>query len=358
MFVNGVEVSLLSTSGLFPMVIGFQSQHTSNITIGMTMNATSTEIARMMVYEVEYAAPVESWFFQSDGELVTVTTNFELPVPEKGAGVVFAYNGTDTATFTFNGGVTEDLDIDGGDMRAGCASTTTSGRIASTVVTTAGNVIPLAVGIRPLDDKSVGGGFSHYAGRLSADPLTIDAFPNNVSRGSCKLVVGVMTESDVTIVGITVGGQSLTRIGQALNSGASPDLHAEFWAIDLVGGSPTGNVIIDFSAAPGVSTIVSKWFLYGVNTIGPAQGVTGSGTGNALAVDVSKGGVILALHIRAGNTETTVWTGAAQFVDVDSGAFAYSLAQRLMCDAETGRVIQAVGSASGQYATLAMAFNP
>jgi hypothetical protein len=339
-------------------VLGFVSQHTSNITIGMTVNAVSSEVARMMVYEVEYAAPIESWLFSTDGEVVTVTTNYELPVPVNGAGVVFAYNGTDTATFTFNGGVTENLDIDGGDMRAGCASISTAGRIASTVVGSAGSVIPIAVGIRPIYDKNVGGGFSHYAGRSSADPLTIDAFPNNVSRGSCKLVVGIQTESDVTILGVTIGGQPFTRIGQALNSAASPDLHAEFWIIDLVGGSPTGNVIVDFSAAPGVSTIVSKYFLYGVNSIGTAQSVTGNGTGNALAVDVSKGGVILALHIRAGNTETTVWTGAAQFVDVDSGAFAYSLAQRLMCDAETGRVIQAVGSASGQYATLAMAFNP
>lgn len=357
MSVNGVEVSPLSTSGLFPIVIGFASQHTSNITIGAVAQATSTEVGRIIVYEVEYAAPIESSLFHTDGEQVTVTTNYELPVPDRGAGVVFAYNGTDTATFTFNGGVTEDLDIDGGDMRAGSASISTAGRISSTVVGSAGVVIPISVGLRPLDDKGVGGGFNCFAGRLSADPITVDSFPNNVSRGSCKIVIGIQIETDQTIVGVTIGGQALTRIAQVTNTAASPDLHAEFWSIDIVNGSPTGNVIIDFSAAPGPSVTMSKWYFYGINSLGTPQSVTGNGTGNAVSVDVKKGGVILALSMHPA-AETTAWTGVAQVVDFATVDYASSIAQRLMCDEETGRVVQAVGSASGQYATLAMAFNP
>jgi hypothetical protein len=80
-----------------------------------------------------------------------------------------------------------------------------------------------------------------------------------------------------------------------------------------------------------------------------------------VSVSAAEGGTILAAHPPRGEIQSASWTGLQKRASHDA-AFQHhmrlGIADRFLREAETGRVIQVTGSASGQYCTLAMSFNP
>jgi len=164
-------------------------------------------------------------------------------------------------------------------------------------------------------------------------------------------------QADVTITGATFNGIAMTSVASIINTTATPDLIIHIFSLDVNQASPAGNIVITCSASvAGVGFSAEVFAMYRVGSIGAAQSVSGNGTGNALAVTVAEGGFILACHIRDVNTQTVLWTGADELADLDiNGAFRNSAAQYPYATAEVNRTIQAVGSAAGEYATLAIA---
>jgi hypothetical protein len=70
--------------------------------------------------------------------------------------------------------------------------------------------------------------------------------------------------------------------------------------------------------------------------------------------------MIMAAHLRADEPQAARWTGLQKRRDMMQPSdtnMRLGIADRFLCEAETGRVIQVTGSASGQYCTLAVAFN-
>lgn len=370
MLVNGV----VTPQPVYTVAV-FQSSHTANITIGATLTATSTEVGRIIVYETEFCAPLTKSFFcdQFFGG-AALTAPYELVMSEGGLALLVTENQTDTATHTINGGLTKDLDIDGGDMRAVSGSLVTPAtavtRITSTVVASAGfspNFLS-PIGIRRLDDKGVGvspHGFIGGTGIVFGTPQTELASdpggPDMTGCGTFKIVLMIVMRSAATINSITINGVAFTRISQTRNTNASPALTAEIWVAEVANDVPSGNIVYTFSADPGQYICVQRFHLYDVQSVGTPQTVQGNATGAALAVSVSKGGVILASTIRDNQASTVTWTGVTEkceFNVTTAPAFTWGGGDRFMCDDEVNRTVQAVGSVSGQYCTMAIAFNP
>ena len=183
------------------------------------------------------------------------------------------------------------------------------------------------------------------------------------TRGTFKLVMAFVLEANVTISSVTVGGSPASRLGQIVNTTASPDLVLEVWTIDVTAGSPSGTIAVTLSGNITSSVFLVRHQLYNVRSVGAAQTVSGDATGAAVNVDTLSGSYLVAYHIRAAQGQTVTWTGVDETTDFDLTISAlpfarFSCGERAACDAETGRTVQAVGSASGQYATLAMAFHP
>ena len=160
-----------------------------------------------------------------------------------------------------------------------------------------------------------------------------------------------------------VYGNAMTSLGSVVNTAASPDLICHFFHIDVTqAGGASGSIVVTASTTITLSPArFVKWAFYGVGSISAVQSAQGNATGAAVNIDVSEGGTILALHSRTTDTQTVTWTGVENLVDVSTGSVTVlrtAAAQHSYSDAETGRTVQATGSASGQYATLAIALNP
>ncbi len=332
--------------------------------------ASGTEASQLFAFEVEYAAPAFTWP-TSGGPFASaaVTQVLPLEVPDGALIICNAFHATDTVNFTFTG-TTEVVDVDAGVSRngAGIQTTPSVGLTRPTVsVTTAGATAGIrgcAVAIPPYDFRGV----KHQVWNTptlmaNADPSTqVDGVNSNMDLEGTKRGKYLLTlygETSATVSSVTLGGNAMTRIGQVVNTGPDPDLFIEVWSIDF---DPAVNfdtdISIDLSGTPGASGIVRiSHVLYDVGSVGTAQSTSGNATGAALAVDVAEGGMILACTIRSTSGQTTTWTGVEERVEAVSDA-GFSMGFRQFCAAETGRTVQAVGSASGQYATLAIAFNP
>jgi hypothetical protein len=278
----------------------------------------------------------------------------------------------DTATFTWSG-LTEDVDADGGAYRSTsarlAAPTSAKTRLIANVMPSAIDWpgAPVAVAVHPkiappaVAGGFVGGTFNYF---FQSTTLTLDdpIATSKAGHGSFKCVLALFFESDVAITGITLGGSAMTRIGQARNTAAAPDLTLEFWTIDIVNGAPSGNVVVTCSPANTGDELWAEFYhLYGVGSVGAVQATTGNGTSSQVSVNVAEGGMILAAHLRAEEDQAASWTGLQKRRDMMQPSdtnMRLGIADRFLCEAETGRVIQVTGSASGQYCTLAIAFNP
>jgi hypothetical protein len=185
---------------------------------------------------------------------------------------------------------------------------------------------------------------------------------DGTNAGDFLLTVFVATETDNGVVtGVTFDGNAMTSRGSVQNSGATPDINISCWTIPVTQTDPVGNIVATFTGSIGIAQTVSFIImrLYDVASVGTAGSAQGNGTGNAVSpsIDVTEGGLIVGMNIRATDTQTNTWTGLTEISDRDSGPSNMSVAARWLCTAETGRTVQAVGSGSGQYATLAVPFN-
>lgn len=363
--IDGVAAPIISADG-GPFVIAGSAYHkgTVDFTVTLTVGASSTEVGRIAVYEVEWASPLyES--FAHHGVTAGLINNFLISIPARGVASMGVFVGTDTSTLTFSG-MTEDADLDAGDFRLGAGSVVTPqaaiNRLTGSVTSSASNALLVALGILPTDVRGVRGPCGRGSNITSADPTVVPnsvAGTANTGKGTFKLILTIMCETDSDVNGVTVNGVAMTRIGQVVNTTPSPDLLIEVWSLDIVDGSPSGDISIDWTAAPGVSVRVHLFRLYGVGAVGTAQTTSGNGTGNAVSVDTAPGGLILGFHIRAAPLDTVSWTGIDEADEVNvASAYKAGYGIRAFCDAETGRSVQPASGSSGEYATLAIAFNP
>jgi hypothetical protein len=275
---------------------------------------------------------------------------------------------TDTVTFSW-ASLTEDVDQDGGDSRIGSAKNGTpagSATSLSETITISSSTLAacMLLAILPTNVVGVTGGLIAASSVASAGTTwTNTSFTDFTGLGDFKLVVGVMASGNVTITGATFNGNAMTSLGSIVNTGSSPDLICHFFHIDVTqAGGASGNIVVTSSAStPSSPARIAKWAFYGVGSISAVQSAQGNATGAAVNIDVADGGTILAIHTRLTDTQTVTWTGAQECQDNSTGSLVFirsSIAQYSYAAAETGRAIQATGSASGQYATLAIALNP
>lgn len=361
--INGSNAPFLQTTGpgQGTVTVSAVLLATSNFNITLTAGSSETEVGRISVFEVENAAPI----YESFGNC-NIEDPYLLTIPIGGVAVAASMNPTDTATFTWNGGFTENVDADAGDFRESAASIVTPAtaiqRLISTVTVSADFHYKNMLGIPPKVRPYVRGRCTSFNGSFEVDPMTVESFTIasvSTGRGNYKFIFTVLGNADQTITSVTYGGSAMTQIGLIRNTGPSPDVFIQVFAIDVVAGSPTGDVVIDWSAVPDGFMSYSAHALYGVGSVGTVASTSGNATGAAVSVNVSEGGCILAWHVRFDESQTITWTGVDE-VDDRSAAFTarVGLAERYICTAESGRSVQAVGSASGQYATLAIPFNP
>jgi len=346
---------------------------TANFTVVLTAASAVTEAGVIEVYEVRNARDMRQCL-RSANIYSPEEANYGIALDCHPGSLVLAASmcTPDTATFTWSG-LTEDTDADAGAYRSTSArlAAPTSGK-TRLIATARPSVIdyvgdPVAVAVHPkIAPPAVAGGFVggdfNYFFQSTTLTLTQPIPTTKAGHGSFKCVLALFFESDVAITGITLGGSAMTRIGQARNTAAAPDLTLEFWTIDIVNGAPSGNVVVTCSPANTGDELWAEFYhLYGVGSVGAAQATTGNGTSSQVAVNVAEGGMILAAHLRADETQTTSWTGLQKRRDMTSPSDAnmrLGIADRFLCEAETGRLIQVTGSASGQFCTLAIPFNP
>jgi hypothetical protein len=302
------------------------------------------------------------------------TNTLSLACPAGSLAIADVVSDTDTATFTWTS-LTEDVDADAGSSRVSSAhlvTPTSADTILAVSATPSAGALqaPVAVTVHPKTGATVvSGGWivSEFNFNISSPAVTYSSplLTNKSTHGTFKLLVGLMGDSDIAINSMTINGAAMSRIGQATNTASSPDIRLEFWAIDIVNGSPSGNIVVTY-ASTNTTTELSllTWHLYNVGNVGTAQAITGNGTGSALSVPVSAGGAIIAMNcqtVAQGTTRTVTWTsGMTPIIDgqvESSGLYLASTAEKFLCSSGT-QTVQAVSSLSGQYSTLAIAFNP
>jgi hypothetical protein len=366
--INGVRAVLLCVDGSgFVELWAGPRVGTGNITITVMVGSAATEVGAIQVWEVVNAAPLHEGFAQPTTLplLAPVAARF---APKGSITFAAGFNPTDTVTATWTG-VTEDADADVGDFRLTSAHSPSSlagdtrDSITLTWASGTGRLV-LANAIRG-DVDCVRGGMvlqSNFSASFSnvitfSRPDLVD----HTNAGAFKLVLFVTTENtnNTTIAGVTFDGNAMTLLGSVFNTTAEPDLRIYAYAIDVTQADPSGSLVITLSAAElSLAVGVVMMRLYGVGSVGTPGSVQGDTTGASFPVNVAEGGLIVALSLRGTDTQTTTWTGVTEVEDIDNGSYARSVGLRWDCGAETGRIIQATGSAAGQYATLAIPFNP
>jgi hypothetical protein len=109
------------------------------------------------------------------------------------------------------------------------------------------------------------------AGSASSDGTgSTRTFPVTVANGTDRLLaVGISTQADGTVTGVTYGGQALTsRVAQATPAQTGPGASAEVWTLSA---PPTGtaNVVVTFSGS--VPSVVGATSFTGVDQISPVK---------------------------------------------------------------------------------------
>lgn len=368
--INGVDANPFTMEvSRFCCFCAAFNQSVADFNFTCTIAATSTEVGRVSVWEVEYAAPLWESFHQV---AVPATVNAPLPlvIPERGVAAGTGMATGDTVTHTWNTPLTETSDADFGDYRGTTATLVTPqtavSRTRNNMTASSGSAHAVAIGICPMNPQFVRGGSLLAFTVGTGDPQTITQAVAlqtiNTGMGFPKLILAVMAESDTTVNGVSINGVSMNRIAQVINSGSTPDIWIDVFELDLTANTIGQTITIDFTGAMANAPMVARFHLYGVGSIGTPKNASGNATGAAVTggVDVARGGAILAFSIRETAGQTITWTGVDEENQVNSVAATLQVgyAQRYLCDAETGRTVQAVGSASGQYVTLAIPFNP
>lgn len=185
---------------------------------------------------------------------------------------------------------------------------------------------------------------------------------SNISVGAtaadrkCVFVLSFELDVDLASVDVLTTGSVLiataTRIAQARNVVASPNLCAEIWYADLptetvvtlgltmtglVGGFPTGRCSV--YRATGVTNIAAD-----------SDAQTSNTAALTSIVDVGDDGFVIAGHARAIDTQTVTWAGVTENDDTDAGALRHSAASAAFVAGQTGLNVTGTGSAAGECA--------
>jgi hypothetical protein len=329
----------------------------------LVTGAASSQDTGILVFEVDKAAPLHECQIVGGSTATTSLALATLRVPRDGIAVGFATSLTETNSFTWSS-LTEIFDADVGGQSLSAAVRTayvqevpgadlTETITQSAAATMAGMVMAIA----PKRGLLTGRVLDEFATTAAGATITLSNF-NLENMGTAKLVVVIALEADGLTPTVSYNGVAMNLVGSVTNTGASPDLVLRMFELDVnLTAAPDASFVIG-----GVVALASvHWSIYALwncHHVGDVQSAQGNATGAALALDVAEGGFIIADHIRATDTQTVTWTGVNEKRDADAGPYRISPAYRALCGKEDNRVVQAVGSASGQYATIAAAFNP
>lgn len=367
--IDGVRAGLIHYDGGIRLAF-FSAPYTGSGPFNIVINsaAIATESNSLLVYEVLNAALLYKGMRSNQVLSATTAVTAQSRTPINGLFVGGGMDTTDTASFTW-GSLTENADLDGGDSRIGSASNATPAVAATDLsetltASTSSLITEILLSILPTNQTGVTGGLmrNHLASGSTTTWTISSANADYTNLGDFKLVIGVMCAANVTISGVTFNGNALTSLGSVVNTGPNPDILCHFFHIDVTqAGGAVGSIVVTASGTvTSLAASVICWALYGVGSISAVQSSSGNAAGAAVNIDVAAGGMILALHNRSDNTQTITWSGAAELFDLSFTVvvgFRGGGGQWSYAPAETGRSIQASGT-SGQYATLAIAFNP
>lgn len=362
--IDGVNAANLAYFSTGAFLDGWFADYSGDGPFDIVLQAVgSTEDSDIVVFEVDHGDIAAC---STAGAAISGTSIALSPVrvPAGSVCIGAAMSSVDTTTLSWTG-LTEVVDVDAGGVRVGAAISTTPfvtvpGTDLSVTVNagSSGTLVAFVLAIPPR--SGVPAIRQHDYGLITASGATSSAGTLDLYRlGKIKLVVTIEIEADTLLPGATYDGVALNVVASSVNTGASPDITCRILELDVdTDITPAGQLVIT-----GLSALVS--FSYSVFILknlknGDSQVVNGNATGAALAVDVEEGGCIIATHARATDTQTITWTGVNEWSagDRDAGPYRAGLAWRGLCSPEQNRVVQAVGSGSGQYATAAVSFNP
>lgn len=362
--INGVDAGQLALAGgSGGFIDGWFADYSGDgpFDIVLSTSSASSDDSAIMVFEVDNGDLAAATTIGATSSGGTTVTNASLRAPRDAAllGVVTAL--TDTVSLSWSS-FSEVVDTDAGGQRLGAATGPTISAIPGTDIAetvTASGTSTLALLIIAIPPPGALA-FRWLQNELpTAAGTTYQVVPSLQlhGMGTVKLVMLTEVEADSLPLGASYAGVAFSLLAEALNTGASPDLSCRILALDVdTAATPEGEVLVT-----GLSLLIpfsySLFVLKNCRT-GDAQTVTGNATGAALAVDVENNGIILANHARATDTQTVTWTGVTEIRDQDAGPYRRSQAFANFLAAEQNRTVQAVGSASGQYATAAVSFNP
>lgn len=339
----------------------------------ITLTATSSEVGRILVWEVDDASPLHqnsrNIFAQpASGTLLTLP----LRIPGLAMAIGSSMSETDTQTSTWSGGLTEVYDQDAGDYAlsgaiAAAPTAPMQGFSMNSLLDTisgAGVQAGLALAVGPMGRRVEGGirrSTAITSGFSDSSVTTSSRYFNFTGLGDFKLILTFVYQGDPTVTSVTHNGVAMNVIGHVVNAAASPDLHVYAYQLDITQAAPSGSLVINFSGALPATTSIGYniYCMYNVGSISAAVGGTSAvAIGAALALDVSQGGSFIADHVHDTAGDSVTWTGADINVDISSSQVRRSTAYKCHNNAELARPIQATASGAAQNATMAFALNP
>lgn len=365
--IDGVQASNLAfvTAGEFVTAWSAPYSGDGPFNVVVTMASSGSSNTGVLVFEVFNAAPLhhcEGAGLAVNGTSIALNT---VRIPRDGLAIACAMSLTDTHTFTWSS-LTEVFEGDVGDCAMAAAVRTTNATeipgtdLTETVTVSASATVAAFVLTVAPAGGAIGGRIVQEVSDTGIGPThTITAGRNRYDNmGVGRLIFVTEVEADSLPLTVTYDGVSMNLITSILNTGAAPDLELRIFELEVdLTATPDGSFVISGTSL-GIPFHWSSWVLFNASRVGDFQTVQGNATGAALALDVENGGFIIGTTIRSTDTQTVTWTGINERRDTDFGPGRVAYGWRAQNAAEQNRVVQAVGSGSGQYATLAVAFNP
>lgn len=348
---------------------------TANFTINLTRDVTTSEDTDILVYEAYNALDLYKCGGTSSLTSGGTTLDLSLRRPRGASIAALALAYTDTVTFTWTGGVTEVQDTDAGSNRisgavgAPLTSADRNFEAVTPTISASGVLLATAMPILRRDTMLSMAWFPASNGPISVttvvgNTITLSSafYLNFAGLGKFRLYTTIGWENDITITGVTLGGNAMTLLGSAINTAASPDLGLATYYYDVdsaVLGS--GDIVVTFSGAPTRASFWTYRAYIATDNLNQINQVTASNTANAAAVAaniaVGNNGHILAFHMRADNTQTVTWSNVTEREDFNSTNYRTCSADALFVDANASLAVTATGSASGQCVLLVHSFS-
>jgi len=195
----------------------------------------------------------------------------------------------------------------------------------------------------------------------SSTSITIDGdmstlFGDLATGDSMTVLIFVTLQENTTISGITYGGVSMTRIAQANNTSASPDLIHECWQLDNV--AALGDDVVTFAGSITADINVNTAYVQG--SVGTPDTSTGNSTGANATVSVADKGAVVCSHMRADHTQLPSPTGVTSIFTFGSTNDEYSaaLGMRNGLDADASYSVGFSDGSSGQWSQIVVPIDP